>query len=79
VAEFLLCLILLAVGGLVWSLRDATNPAVLWTWGWLVIGAVSASSLTLGFIAIVFGAPRGIFSSTTLLDITTRCFAIRFS
>ncbi|HJO22657.1 MAG: hypothetical protein CMJ98_13825 [Planctomycetes bacterium] len=41
-AEFLLCLILLAVGGLVWSLRDATNPAVLWTWGWLVIGAVSA-------------------------------------
>jgi len=42
VAELVLCLLLLGVGGLVWSLRRNTNPAVLWAWGWLVIGAVMA-------------------------------------
>ena len=41
-AELLLCLMLLAVGGLVWNLRDNSNPVVLWAWGWIIIVALAA-------------------------------------
>ena len=41
-AELLLCLMLLAVGGLVWNLRDNANPVVLWAWGWIIIVVVAA-------------------------------------
>ncbi|MBW2696559.1 MAG: PAS domain S-box protein [Deltaproteobacteria bacterium] len=41
VPELMFSLLLMAVGGIVWSLRDNTNPAALWTWGWLVLVACS--------------------------------------
>jgi len=37
VSELMICLLLMAVGGIVWSLRDSSNPAALWTGGWLVL------------------------------------------
>ena len=52
-AELVLCLLLLGVGGLVWSLRHNTNPAVLWAWGWLVIGAVTALMTSVNAVAWV--------------------------
>ena len=33
----MLCLLLLAVGGIVWSLSDNNNPAALWAWGWGIV------------------------------------------
>lgn len=52
-AELVLCLLLLGIGGLVWSLRNNTNPAVLWAWGWLVIGAVTALMISVNNVAWV--------------------------
>jgi PAS domain S-box-containing protein len=39
--ELLLSLFLIAVGSLVWSMRDNTNPTALWLWGWLVIASTA--------------------------------------
>ncbi|MDJ0851416.1 MAG: PAS domain S-box protein [Myxococcota bacterium] len=45
-AVLILCLLLIAVGGIVWGLRRSTNPAALWAWGWVVFAAIA------GFIAL---------------------------
>jgi PAS domain S-box-containing protein len=39
VVELMLSLLLLAVVGVVWSLRDNTNPAALWAWGWALLAS----------------------------------------
>ncbi len=41
-AVLILCLLLIAVGGIVWGLRRSTNPAALWAWGWVVFAAIAA-------------------------------------
>ncbi len=39
--ELLLSMFLIAVGGVVWAMRDNTNPAALWVWGWVVVGGTA--------------------------------------
>ncbi len=42
VAVLILCLMLIAVGGIVWALRKSSNPAALWAWGWVVFAGIAA-------------------------------------
>ncbi|MBW2268329.1 MAG: PAS domain S-box protein [Deltaproteobacteria bacterium] len=39
--ELLLSVFLIAIGGVVWAMRDNTNPTALWVWGWIVVGGTS--------------------------------------
>jgi PAS domain S-box-containing protein len=41
VTELTFSLLLLAVGGIVWSFRRTSNAAALWTWGWVILGGTS--------------------------------------